>query len=68
MIYSDVARTLRDARGYASSVAQLRMIDRVAYMLADTLADYKRFNPETFYTQAEVGNGIPIIETELTHE
>lgn len=60
MIYSDIARVLRDARGYASSVTQLKMVDKVVYMMADTLANYKNFNAEHFYTYTEVGNGVPL--------
>ena len=68
MIYSDVARTLRDARGYASSVTQLRMVDRLVYMLADTFSEYKKFNADAFYTQAQVGYGIPLEDMEIAHE
>lgn len=68
MIYSDVARTLRDARGYASSVTQLRMIDRLAYMLADTFSEYKKFNADAFLTQAQVGYNVPLDDMEIAHE
>jgi len=68
LIYSDVARTLRDSRAYASSVTQLRMIDRVAYMLSDTFSEYKKFNAEAFLTQAEVGYDVPLNDMEIAHE
>lgn len=55
MIYTDLARTLADARSYASSVTQLIMIDRVTLMIADTLAEYKRFNYEAFLETAKHG-------------
>ena len=58
MIYSAIARTLRDARGYASSVTQLMMLDRVAAMLADELQQYKKFQPDKFLDEAEYGNGV----------
>lgn len=60
MIYSAIARTLADARQRASSVTQLVMIDRVALMIADTLADYKRFNREAFLDLAKHGYDVPI--------
>lgn len=64
MIYSDVARALRSARSLASSQAQLRMLDRVAKMIADDLVGYNRFNPEAFLTQCGVGLGV-FIDNEL---
>ena len=63
MIYSDVAYALRDARASASSVAQLRMLDRVCYMIADSLSGYNRFNPDAFLTQCQVGFGTYIDNT-----
>lgn len=63
MIYSAIARTLRDARGYASSITQLRMLDRVTVMLADELQQYKRFRPELFLEEAECGNGVFVDNT-----
>lgn len=60
MIYSDLARVLRDARGYASSVTQLRMVDKIVYMVADCLADYKNFNEEHFLKYTDVGSGVPL--------
>lgn len=63
MIYSDIARTLADARHYASSVTQLRMLDRLTRMLADTLSDYKRFNYEAFLDKAKHGYDTPSKQT-----
>jgi hypothetical protein len=44
------------------------MIDRLAYMLADTFSEYKKFNADAFYTQAQVGYGIPLEDMEIAHE
>lgn len=55
MIYTDLARTLADARQYASSVTQLMMVDKVTLMIADTLAEYKRFNCDAFLEKAKYG-------------
>ena len=69
MIYTDIARVLRDARAYASSVTQLRMLDQVVYMMADQLAHYNNFNADHFYKYTEVGNNVPLFnEIGNTHE
>lgn len=44
-------------------MAQLRMLDRVSYMLADDLVGYRRFNAEAFLTQCGVGLGIYLDNT-----
>lgn len=58
MIYTDIARTLADARNYASSTTQLMMVDRVTLMIADALAEYKRFNADAFLEKAKHGYGV----------
>lgn len=58
MIYTDIARTLADARSRASSVTQLMMIDKVTLMIADALAEYKRFNADAFLEKAKHGYGV----------
>jgi hypothetical protein len=58
MIYDAITDALRDARGIASSQAQLRMIDRVTYMIADELSRYNRFDVEQFYDKAQLGYGV----------
>jgi len=63
MIYSDIARCLKSARATASSVAQLRMLDRVSHMLADDLAGYNRFNPSRFLDECAVGHGVYLDNT-----
>lgn len=60
MIYTDIARTLADARSCASSVTQLMMIDKVTLMIADTLANYKRFNFEVFMERSKYGYDVPV--------
>jgi hypothetical protein len=60
MIYTDIAKTLANARARASSVTQLIMIDRVVMMIADTLGEYKNFNVHAFLDKACVGHGVPI--------
>ena len=60
MIYTDISATLADARQYASSVTQLMMLDRVTLMIADTLAQYKRFNQYAFLEKAKYGYGVSI--------
>lgn len=59
MIYSDIAATLADARQQASSLAQLRFLDRLILMLADTLADYHRFNADLFIDKCKRGHDLP---------
>lgn len=63
MIYDSISATLRDARAYASSQAQLRMLDRVAHMLGDELGQYNRFQKEIFLEQAQAGYGVYIDNT-----
>lgn len=63
MIYTDIAKTLADARSHASSTTQLMMIDRVTYLLAQTLGDYNKFNADAFLTKAKYGYGVPIDKT-----
>lgn len=60
MIYTDIARTLADARCQASSVTQLMMVDKVTLMIADTLAEYKRFNYEAFMEKSKYGYDVPV--------
>jgi len=60
MIYTDLAKTLADARARASSVTQLIMVDRVAHMICDALSEYKNFNAHAFLDKARVGYGVPI--------
>jgi len=67
LIYTDIARTLRDARAYASSVSDLIMIDTITSMLADTLHEYGNFNAENFYKYTQ--HGYNTCPTEMsTHE
>jgi hypothetical protein len=36
--------------------------------MADTFSEYKKFNADAFYTQAQVGYGIPLEDMEIAHE
>lgn len=55
MIYSDLAATLADARQYASSQAQLRFLDRVLVMIADSLSEYNKFDRDYFLQKCKLG-------------
>jgi hypothetical protein len=55
VIYSDIAATLADARQYASSQAQLRFLDLVVEMIAETLSEYNKFNHEYFLEKCKLG-------------
>lgn len=63
MIYSSISATLRDARAYASSQAQLRMLDLVTHMLCDELSQFNRFRPDVFLEEAQAGYGVYIDNT-----
>lgn len=63
MIYTDIAKTLATARSHASSITQLVMIDRVTYLLAQTLSEYHKFNADAFLTKAKYGYDVPIDRT-----
>jgi hypothetical protein len=63
MIYTDIAKTLANSRSHASSITQLMMVDRVTYLLAQTLSEYQRFNTDAFLTKAKYGYDVPIDKT-----
>jgi hypothetical protein len=68
MIYSSVARALRDARGYATSMTQLKMLDLVGEFIADELHQYSRFNADRFKEEAELGFGVYVDRKEMINE
>lgn len=68
MIYSSVARALRDARGYATSMTQLKMLDLVGNFIADELHQYNRFDASRFMEEAELGFGVYVDRKEMINE
>jgi len=68
MIYSSVAQALRDARGYASSITQLKMLDLVGEFIAEELHQYSKFNADLFKAEAELGFGVYVDRKEMINE